>query len=162
MIHPYQPNDCPGTMLPLATPNGKLKIKSIFEQHQLQQIFLYNLSLNCNIENMQYSIAPYTNWKPVEARNGFLYFPDTQSILHNLPNLQNPPPNIQSVAPQQVRWQTPNPKHIQSTPSVPAWRQRQTPWYLERQPSPNPSHRPAVIPERNVDPNSPRQVETEI
>ena len=160
MIHPYQPNDCPGTMLPLATTNGKLKIKSIFEKHQLQQIYLYDLSLNCNIENMQYSSSPYTLWKPVEARNGFLYFPDTQSILHNLPNLQNPPPNLQSVVPQKVRWQAPNPQHIQSTPNVPVWRHRPTPWYLERQPSPDPPNRPAVIPERIGDPISPRQVET--
>jgi hypothetical protein len=103
LLNPYQTDDSSGTLLPLCTQNEKYPIPSIYPQHQSDPIILNQLSLNLNMEQLQYSQSPYSVWKQVESQAGNIYFPDHQSLLHSLPSVQNPPPNHQ-IHKHPVRW----------------------------------------------------------
>ena len=60
LLHQFQNEDCTDTLLPLSTPNGRFPVPSIYPQHQTKPIVLYQLSLNLNMEQMQYSTSPYS------------------------------------------------------------------------------------------------------
>ena len=103
LLNPNQIDSTQDTLLLLATPNGKFSVPSIYPQHKINTIVLYHLNLNINVEQIQYSKAPYNNWRPVETYFGNIHFPDQQSLLHSLPSLKNPPPPLPYPHPPLVR-----------------------------------------------------------
>ena len=96
------------TLLALNTDSGTLLIPSHHPPHQQENIEIFSLSLSACLESFQFSEAPFTVWKPVEASFGRLHFPSNMSILAALPpvqyanHLSHPPPALPSQ--KNLRW----------------------------------------------------------
>ena len=111
------------TLLSLDTNSGTLLIPSHYPPHQQEDIEIFSLSISACLESFQFSEAPFTAWKPVEASFGRLHFPSNMSILAALPPVQyanplsHPPPTHPSQ--KNLRWTerpvtTSNPNYISS------------------------------------------------
>ena len=100
-----QPENCEGTILPLNTADGILLIPSIYSDNETKPLVLYDFTFHLMMEQISYSIAPYTSWRPMEAR--VICFPSEQTILHRFPSLQHHPPSLDTPGRERVTFQEP-------------------------------------------------------
>ena len=79
LITSLQPEDSREPLLSLTTEDGTCTIPSIYPNHKVKPIILFTFQLDISLEQMSYSLEPYSSWRPVTAKEGNLSFPQ-QSI----------------------------------------------------------------------------------
>ena len=90
--HPFQPDHCAGTILPLSTTTGYLSVPSKYPVHQRQPIEIATLTLHSTFESLTYSPNPFEHYRQFEIKQGFLSLLDTADLNITAPDIFNPPP----------------------------------------------------------------------
>ena len=102
-----QPNGQPTQLIPLQTEDGLYQLPIIDKTDSTKPTILETFSLHLSIENFQFSIAPFTNWKQTQSWKGLMSFPLTPNANHSMPSIQNPNSHVSTLANQKVSFHQP-------------------------------------------------------